>query len=140
MFMPALSSMYIPADSESSPDAIASFDQSSSLISPFATFSLSTIAWEHRILFAHCSFDISKLNTTTGVFALTAAYVAIFKANAVLPIAGLAAISTKSDLWNPAVLLSKSINPDATPVMCCFWLYNCSNSVNESTKISLIEL
>ena len=36
---------------------------------------LSTIASEHKILFTICSFDISKLNKTTGTFALTAAFV-----------------------------------------------------------------
>ena len=96
--IPGVSSINIPADSDNSPDAIASFDHSSSVISPLCTFPLSTIACAHNILFAHCSFDISRLNTTTGVLFPTAAFVAIFSANAVFPIAGLAAISISSDL------------------------------------------
>ena len=96
--IPAVSSIKIPDDSDNSPDATASFSHSSSLMSPLETFWLSTIACEHRILLAHCSFDISKLNTTTGMLACTAAFVAIFSANAVFPIAGLAAINISSDL------------------------------------------
>ena len=93
-----MSSIKIPAESESSPDAITSFSQSWSDTSPLAYFELSTIACEHRILFAHCICDISRLNTTTGTLYFVAAFVAMFKANAVFPMAGLAAIRTSSDL------------------------------------------
>ena len=40
----------------------------------------------------------------TGAFPLNAAFVAIFNANAVLPIAGLAATNMSSEPCNPAVL------------------------------------
>ena len=95
--------MYISA-SDNGPILPASFVQSSSSNFPVLTLLLSTIASLHKILFTICSFDISKLNITTGTFALTAAFVAILSANADFPIAGLAAINIKSDPWNPAVL------------------------------------
>ena len=130
--------MYIPVW-ESSPDAVASLIQSSSAILPVLILFPSTIATLPKILLAICSFDISRLNIATPTFACIAAFVAIFNANADFPIAGLAATSIKSELWRPAVLLSKSINPVGTPVTCCFLLYKSSSSVKESTKISLID-
>ena len=101
--IPGVSSMYISA-SESGPIVSASFTQSSSSSFPVLTLLLSTIASLQSILFTICSFDISKLKTATGTFAFVAALVAMFNANADLPIAGLAAIRIKSEPWNPAVL------------------------------------
>ena len=75
----------------------ASLVQSASSNLPVLTLLLSTIDSEHKILFTSCSFYISKLNTATGTLALKAAFVAIFNANAVFPIAGLAAISINSE-------------------------------------------
>ena len=124
--------------SESSPEAAASLLHSSSSIFPVLTLLLSTIASLHKILLVICSLDISKLNIATGTFARTAAFVAIFNANADFPIAGLAATKIKSELWSPDVLKSKSEKPVGIPVIRCFWLYNCSNSVKVSTNISLI--
>ena len=95
--------MYIP-DSDNGPNAPASFTQSSSSIFPVLTLFESTIASLHRILLAICSLDISKLNTATGTFPLIAAFAAMFRANADFPIAGLAAISTRSEECSPAVL------------------------------------
>ena len=96
IFIPGVSSIYISA-SESGPIASASFVQSFSSNLPVLTLLLSTIASLHKTLFTNCSLDISKLNTATGTFALTAAFVAIFSAKAVLPIAGLAAIRINSE-------------------------------------------
>ena len=101
--IPGVSSMYIGA-SESGPSAVASFTQSSSSIFPVLILLLSTIASLQSILFTSCDLDISRLNITTGFFAFTAAYVAIFNANADFPIAGLAATKIKSELCKPAVL------------------------------------
>ena len=98
-----MSSIKIPV-SESGPILLASFAQSSSSSFPVLTLLLSTIASLHKILFTICSFDISKLNIATGVFAFNAAFAAIFKANADFPIAGLAAISISSEPCRPAVL------------------------------------
>ena len=103
ILIPGVSSIYIFA-SDNGPIDPANFVQSSSSSFPVLTLLLSTIDSLHRILFTSCSFDISKLNTATGTFDFTAALVAMFSANAVFPIAGLAAISINSDLCNPAVL------------------------------------
>ena len=111
--------MYIGA-SESGPRLSAIFDQSLSSNFPVLILLLSTIVSLDRILFTICSFDISKLNIATGTFAFVAAFAAIFSAKADFPIDGLAAINIKSELWNPAVLLSKSTNPLGTPVICFF--------------------
>ena len=40
----------------------------------------------------------------------------MLRAKVVLPIDGLAAISTISPFWNPDVISSKSLNPEPTPV------------------------
>ena len=47
----------------------------------------------------------------------------MFVANAVLPIDGLPAIITKSDLCNPPNLLSKSVKPVGTPTIPSSFLY-----------------
>ena len=74
----------------------------------------------------------------TGVFDLIAAFAAIFRANAVFPIAGRAAISIKSEPCNPAVLSSKSTKPVGTPVIFDFWLYSSSSFVKLSINTSFI--
>ena len=98
-----MSSIYISA-SDNGPIAPANFTQSSSSSFPVLTLLLSTIASLHKILFTNWSLDISKLNIATGAFPLNAAFVAKFKANAVFPIAGLAATKINSEPCNPAVL------------------------------------
>ena len=67
-----------------------------------------------------CSCPISRLKMADGVFSLIAAFAAMFSAKAVFPIEGRPAMITRSDLWKPDVILSRSTNPDGTPVTCCF--------------------
>ena len=100
---PGVSSITI-FDSDSGPIADASFAQSSSSSFPVLILLESTIASLHNILFTNCSFDISRLNIATPAPPLIAAFAAKFSANAVFPIAGLAAINISSEPCNPAVL------------------------------------
>ena len=133
--MPGVSSINIPADSAISPDATAIFCQSLSCRFPFSKSLLSTIACEHRILCAHCSFDISNENITTGTLALIATFVAIFRANADLPIAGLAANSINSVFFNPDNNSSKSGYPVDVPLIFASFADNLLISSNELLKI-----
>ena len=107
--------MYILADA-SGPDALAILSQSSGVNLPVLRLNISTLASEHNNLYASCSFDISKENITTLFPSLKAACSAMLRAKVVLPIDGLAAISTISPFWNPEVISSKSLNPEPTPV------------------------
>ena len=67
-----------------------------------------------------------------------AACCATFRQNAVLPMAGRAATMTRSDGWKPAVLSSKSLNPDATPVIDCppAWSDSMRSIVGQSSSLS----
>ena len=73
--------------------------RSPTLIDCNGTFESSDI-----IRFKSCISDISKLKTAVGIFDFTATYSTRLKANAVLPIAGRAAISIRSERCKPAVL------------------------------------
>ena len=65
---------------------------------------------------------ISKENMATGLSKSKAAFLAIAKVKAVLPIPGLAATIIKSEGCHPEVSLSNSENPVGIPVSpCSFW-------------------
>ena len=75
-----------------------------------------------KILVDSCSEDISSEKKAIQDFLPSscnffAALKAIFVAKAVLPIDGLPAIITKSELCNPPNLSSKSLNPVGTPTI-----------------------
>ena len=108
--------------------ALAILSQSSSSKLPVLSFNISTLACEHKSLYANCSLDISRENITTLFPSFKAAFSAIFNENVVFPIDGLAAISTISPFWNPDVLASKSLIPDPTPVIAPLLLNNLSIS------------
>src|SRR5690606_39327928 len=64
----------------------------------------------------NCTDDISRENTATALLWSTAALRATDKTNAVLPIAGRAAIITKSEGCQPEVILSNAVRPEGIPV------------------------
>ena len=66
--------------------------------------------------FISCSFDISSEKIATVPLLRIVTYSAIFSARAVLPIEGRAAIRIRSAGCRPAVRLSRSWKPVATPV------------------------
>ena len=75
-----------------------------------------------KILVESCSEDISNEKKATDDFSFFskiffAAWYAIFVANAVLPIDGLPAIITKSDLCSPPSFSSNAVKPDGTPTI-----------------------
>ena len=113
------------------------FSQSLSSRLPVLNLSISTFASEHSSLYANCSLGISKENITTLFPSLNAAFSAIFKANVVFPIDGLAAIRTISPFWNPDVFASKSVNPEGTPVICPLLLKSLSISRKPLSRTSL---
>jgi len=85
------------------------FQNSSSCNSHFANFHESISIAEDIILSVNCSLLISKLNIAT-FFQLNHIFCAIFKANAVFHIEGLAAKITISQPFNHHILLSKLLN------------------------------
>ena len=103
MLIPAESSMISP----DSPIVLApsiipshSFGDTLPLLIDFE----STCDYMESNLLTNCSFDISSEKIATLFLSLKQTCWAMFRANAVLPIDGLAAISTRSDGCNPAVL------------------------------------
>ena len=80
------------------------------------------------ILDTSCSAGISNENMAIFFLVLLAAFIAIFKARALLPTAGLAAIIISWLGWKPDVRLSKSHKPDVIPVMLPLFLANVSKS------------
>ena len=65
-----------------------------------------------------CSFDISRLSTSTRLWSTTPAYLAMLSAKAVFPIEGRPAMMMKSLDWKPEVISSSLPNPVASPVTC----------------------
>ena len=66
-----------------------------------------TPEWEESIRLTNCSLDISREKTAMVFFSFKPIFSAIFKANAVLPIPGRAAIRIRSLLPRPNRKLSK---------------------------------
>jgi len=64
---------------------------------PFLNLSASTVDSRLSILFTSWTFDISNENIAVVIPCFIATFSATFNTNAVLPIEGLAATSTKSD-------------------------------------------
>ncbi len=85
------------AASLSRPAAPVSFGQSAFPKKPDRSLCASTRASEHNIRSTNCSLDISKLKMATVSRFSIAAYCAMDKANAVLPMDGRPARIIKSD-------------------------------------------
>ena len=83
---------------------------------PLRILSASTVDSRLSIRLTSCTLDISRLNTAVVMPCLIATFSATFKTNAVLPIDGRAATSTKSDGCKPDKYVSRSLNPVGTPV------------------------
>ena len=96
------------------------FDSSDRGINPLRNFVISTPDRLHNKRIASCSEDISRLKNKVGTglldFDMTA-FSAILSARLVLPMDGRAARTIISLGRNPNVSLSRSMNPDATPVI-----------------------
>ena len=105
--IPGVSSIYIWV---SASWLIPSLNFLQSLLSSFPVLSLepSICATDANIRFTNCSAFISRLNNATALSVVLAIFVATFKANAVLPIAGRAAIIINSFSCSPLVNLSIS--------------------------------
>ena len=103
MDMPGVSSMIIlELPMTPMPSTMAS--QSMSVRLPVRSFWESTLDSMASIRFTSCSLDISRLKIMQGRPLRTATWSTRFKTNAVLPMEGLAAISTKSEGCMPEVL------------------------------------
>ena len=89
---------------------------SASVRSPVRIFCASTWDSMEKRRFVSCSLDISSEKIAAHRFSLRTTCCAIFRTSAVLPIEGLAAIRIRSEFWNPAVRLSRSVNPVDSPV------------------------
>ena len=76
----------------------------------------STLDSIERSLWVSCSLAISRLKIITDAFPLTAALRARDRANAVFPMAGLAARMIRSDFCIPDVISSSLENPVVIPV------------------------
>jgi hypothetical protein len=66
---------------------------------------------------------ISRLNTPTLFFSLTAACSAMFSAKLVLPTDGRAARTIRSLFWRPVVSVSRSVKPVRTPLISPRWAW-----------------
>ena len=84
--------------------------------SPVRSFCMLTPDSEAMIRMTTCSLLISRLNTATVAPSRMAAWAAILRANADLPVAGRPAIIIRSLRWSPLVSSSRSISPVAMPV------------------------
>ena len=100
--------------------------------------SMSTFAFIAMSLWPSCSFDISILKMSTFALPFSAAFSAMLRAKAVLPIPGLAATMTRSDFWKPPSLLSRSLNPEVTPVRLPSCMLLAEMISTSSNMISLI--
>ena len=67
--------------------------------------------------FISCFALISRLNIATGIPRSIAIFLAIDKTNAVLPMAGRAAMIMRSDFCHPAVILSIAGKPEDIPLI-----------------------
>ena len=81
-----------------------SLDQSSSSSSPVRIFCESTREFMDKIRLTSCCLLISRLNIAIVLLLCIEMYSTKFNTNAVLPIAGRAAIRIRSDFCKPAVL------------------------------------
>ena len=77
--------------------------------------------------FTSCMLDISSENRATGVLKSTAIFFAMESTKAVFPIAGRAAMITRSEFCQPEVILSRSLNPVSSPLnpdvlVAAFWM------------------
>ena len=91
-------------------DALTSFGKSCfSEMKPVRTLWALTRAWEQSIRSTSCSRAISRLKTAVGIFPTIAACSAMFRARLVFPIEGRAAMMIRSEGWNPAVCVSRSV-------------------------------
>ena len=88
---------------------------SSSLIWPFRNFSEEIPVSEAIILVISCTEAISRENRAMGILCSTAIFLAMESRNAVLPIAGRAAMIIKSEFCQPPVSLSISLKPEGIP-------------------------
>ena len=91
--------------------------QSSGSSRPVRTFCWSIRPRDESIRIASCSAGISMLKTATDNRPCIAASSTMFIANAVFPIEGRPATMTRSPRCRPAVIASRSLNPDGTPVI-----------------------
>ncbi|MNE45155.1 hypothetical protein D3C80_1394270 [compost metagenome] len=105
---------------------------------PFLIFSCSISASPEIKRFTSCTEDISKENTTAGRWNCTLAFLAQVNTKAVLPIAGRAAIITKSEGCHPPVMRSRSVKPEGTPVNPSLLPRNSSSVANDCFTISSI--
>ncbi|MCY1534014.1 hypothetical protein D9M68_693700 [compost metagenome] len=105
---------------------------------PFLIFSCSISVSPDIRRLTNCTDDISNENTTTGFLKSTAAFLAQVSTKAVLPIAGLAAIITRSDFCQPPVMRSKSVKPEGTPVKPSVFVRNSSSVAKDCLMISSI--
>ena len=80
------------------------FWKSSPVTLPLLKLEASTLACMAMSLLASCAAPISSEKMPTPFFPLRAMCSAMFSANAVLPIEGLAAIRMKSEFWKPEVI------------------------------------
>ena len=83
---------------------------------PFLNLSLLISVSDEIKRCTSCTADISKLNTATGMSWSTAMLRAIDSTKAVLPMPGRAASTIMSERCQPPVILSKSWNPEGTPL------------------------
>ena len=102
----AVSSMYMGSPL-STPALVASRTQSSLVRKPLRSLLESTSASVESIRVASCSLDISREKIATSLSPRRATLVAMFSAKEVFPIPGRAAISSKSDLFRPEVMVSR---------------------------------
>ena len=118
-------------------DAIASLVHSSSVSLPVASFWLSTKLSPARRRMASCSRDISREKKATVWRYFLATFRAMFRANDVLPIAGRAAIRSRSDRLRPLIFRSRSTRPVERPGMS---LSDWANSVRRSNTLCSTKL
>ena len=97
--------------------AMASLVHSSCSSLPVISFWLSTKLSPDRSLMASCSRDISREKTATVELYFFATFRPMFRAKDVLPMAGRAAMSRRSDLFRPLILVSRSRRPVDKPGM-----------------------
>ena len=77
----------------------------------------STLASLHIRRWVTSDFDISSVNSATGMFCRTARFAAMQSASADFPMLGRAATMIRLPGWKPEVSLSSSRKPDGTPVI-----------------------
>ena len=110
-----LSSMNSGA-SLSLPTEAVSFCQSSSLSAPVRILCWSSRPSDPSMRITSCVPLISMLNIAAGIFSTSATCSATFSANAVLPMLGRPATTTRSPGCKPEVMRSRSVKPVGMPV------------------------